>query len=348
MFMTKIAATGVALPPYRVPRSLAEEYARVHFGPHLNDLEKYLPVFLNTGIETRYFCVPPEWFFSAKSFSEKNQTYIEQATELSNQAAATCLKAAGISAEEIDNIIFVSTTGMATPTIDARLINTLKFRPDIQRTPVWGLGCVGGAAGLIMADNYIKAYPDARVLLVAVELCSLTFLFDDYSISNLVATSLFADGAAAVLLSGDGNGPEIISSHSQTWPDSLDVMGWNFLDDGLQVVFSKSIPAVVKKFAREDISKFLSKNGITLEELKYYLIHPGGTKVLDAYRKALDLKREDLTYSDYIIKNYGNMSSVTVLYILDRFLKSEKEQGKYGLLTALGPGFTAQSLLLKS
>lgn len=345
--MTKIVATEIAVPPHKVPRSVAEDYAREHFGLHIPELEKYLPIFLNTGIDTRYFCVPPEWFLSSKSLSEKNRTYIEWATRLGHQAATACLNSAGVDPGKIDNIIFVSTTGMATPTIDARLINTLKLRQDIRRTPVWGLGCVGGAAGLIMAHDYLKAFPDASVLLVAVELCSLTFLFNDYTVSNLVATSLFADGAVAVLLTGEGDGPEIFASHSQTWPDSLDVMGWNFLDEGLQVVFSKSIPGIVRKYIYGDISGFLAEYELSLHDIDNYLIHPGGAKVLEAYQKALGLNPEHLDYSEYIIKNYGNMSSVTVLYILDRFIKTNNHIGKYGLLTALGPGFTSESLLFR-
>ena len=346
--MARIIATGIAVPPHNVPRSIAENYAREHFGGRIRDLEKYLPIFMNTGIEQRNFCVPPEWFSSSKSLSEKNRTYIEWATKLGHEAAATCLNSAGLYSHEIDHIIFVSTTGMATPTIDARLINTLKLRQDIRRTPVWGLGCVGGAAGLVMADDYLRAFPESRVLLVAVELCSLTFLFDDYTVSNLVATSLFADGAVAVLLESEGDGPEIFATHSQTWPDSLDVMGWNFLDDGLQVVFSKSIPGIVRKNIREDITGFLLHQGLSLGDIDSYLIHPGGSKVLEAYQEALNLHPEQLEHSYQIIKNHGNMSSVTVLYILDEFLKTNGNKGKYGLLTALGPGFTSESLLFRN
>lgn len=345
--MTKILATGIAVPPYKVTRSLTEEYAKVHFGSHIREFERYLPVFANTGIDTRYFCVQPEWFMSSKSLSEKNQTYIDQATRLGQRAAESCLSSAGLSADQIDNIIFVSTTGMATPTIDARLINTLGFRSDIRRTPLWGFGCVGGAAGLIAAHDYILAHPASKVLLVAVELCGLTFLFDDYTVSNLVATGLFADGAAAVVLSDEGEGPEIKASHMRTWLDSLDVMGWNFLDEGLQVVFSKSIPGIVKKYVYDDIVGFLKDNDILLQDVHSYLIHPGGPKVLDSYKQVLNLNRDNLRYSEYVIRNYGNMSSVTVLYILDLFLRSENANGEMGLLTALGPGFTAGSILFR-
>jgi alkylresorcinol/alkylpyrone synthase len=345
--MSKIIAAALAVPPHKVPRAIAEDYARTHFGSRIRDLEKYLPVFANTGIESRNFCVPPEWFGSPKSFSEKNKTYVEWATRLGHQAAEKCLQDAGIPPEQIDNIIFVSTTGMATPTIDARLINLLKLRQDIRRTPVWGLGCVGGAAGLIMADDYIKAHPNAKVLLVAIELCSLTFLFDDFTISNLIATSLFADGAVAVLLSGESDGPEILHTHSRTWPDSLDVMGWNFLDSGLQVVFSKSIPAIVKNHTRADITDFLDEHKLSLDDISYYLIHPGGAKVLEAYQGALELNESSLVYSRNVLREYGNMSSVTVLYILDHFLKTSRPKGKHGLLTALGPGFTSESLVFR-
>ena len=308
-----------------------------------------LAVFDNSGIDSRYFCVPPEWFSSEKSFSEKNQTYIDWACKLGSQASVECLNRAGISANDIDHIIYVSTTGLATPSIDARLINILNLRQDITRTPIWGLGCLGGAAGLSRATDYVKAFPDSNVLLVVVELCGLTFLFNDFSKSNFIATALFADGAAAVLLSGSGAGPEIVDTQSQIWPDSLDIMGWNFMDEGLQVIFSKSIPDIVNKFTYDQMTAFLSKHGLGLADMEYFLIHPGGSKVIESYRQALHLDSNELTLAEGILREYGNMSAVTVLYILDRYLReSYRKDSNYGLLTALGPGFSSETLLLKN
>jgi alkylresorcinol/alkylpyrone synthase len=345
--MAKIIASAIALPPHKVPQSMAREFAASYFGKSIPEAEKLLTVFDNAHIESRNFCVPPEWFLSPKTFSEKNATYVEWATKLGFQAASNCLAQANLSPTEIDHIIFVSTTGLATPSIDARLINLLGLRNDVSRMPIWGLGCVGGACGLGYAHDYIKAYPNARVLLVAVELCGLTFHFGDFSTSNFVAVALFGDGAAAVIISGEGEGPEIIAHKSTIWPDSLDVMGWNIVDEGLQVVFAKSIPRIVTKYARDNLGGFLVQNNLTLNDIEYFLFHPGGAKVIEAYRRVLGLEECDLSLSADILREYGNMSSVTVLYILDRLLRSGFAPNKYGLLTALGPGFSSESLLLR-
>ncbi|PJA27841.1 MAG: type III polyketide synthase [candidate division Zixibacteria bacterium CG_4_9_14_3_um_filter_46_8] len=347
--MTRIISTAVASPLHKVSQKRAQEFASLHFAGKNNKLDKLLAVFDNAGIESRYFCVPEEWFMSEKSFSDKNRIYIEWATRLGAEAASECLQRAAVAADEVDHIIFISTTGLATPSIDARLINILKMRDDIRRTPVWGLGCMGGVAGLAYARNYIKAFPDSKVLVVAVELCGLTFLFKDRSISNIVATALFGDGAAAVLLSNYGNGPEILDVQSKIWPNSLDVMGWNFMDEGLQVVFSKSIPSIVDRYANESLSGFVSRHSLSLGDIKNYLIHPGGTKVVEAYRNALGLNGTKMQLAEAILREFGNMSSVTVLYILDRFLKTAySPNGDYGIMTALGPGFSSESLLLRN
>jgi len=345
--MAKIRATSIAVPPYSASTELAIQFAREHYAAHVGDIEKYLAIFEHSGIENRHFCVPPEWFLSPKTFQEKNQAYVEWSAKLACQAVEGCLAKAELAPADVDNIIFVSTTGMATPSPDARVINTLRLNPNIRRTPVWGLGCVGGASGLILAYDYLKANPEANVLVVAVELCGLTFLFDDYSISNLVATSLFADGAACVLLSGDGEGPEIIGVYNHTWPDTLNIMGWNFLDQGLQVIFSKAIPTIVRQHAHGNLTRFLAQHEMSLSDISYFLIHPGGPRVLDAYRAALGLNSNSIDLSEEILRDHGNMSSATIFYILDRFLGREYERNKYGLLTAVGPGFTSSSVLFR-
>lgn len=346
--MAKIISTAKAVPPYKVDREIAKEYAYLHFKSKFRDIDRLVQVFESSRIDSRYFCVPKEWFFTPKCFQEKNDTYIEWATKLGAEASQKCLDLAGLTPQDVDYIIFVSTTGLSTPSIDARLINILHMRSDIRRTPIWGLGCVGGAAGLSMAFNYIKAFPDAKVLLVAVELCGLTFNFNDLSKSNLVATAIFADGAAAVLLGNDGDGPEILATQSTIWPDSLDIMGWNFHNEGMQVVFAKAIPAIVHKYTRENISSFLGKHGSSIDKLDYFLIHPGGARVVDAYKESLGLNNGELQIAEAVLRDYGNMSAVTILYMLDEFLKADyKNPGALGLMTALGPGFSSESLLFK-
>jgi alkylresorcinol/alkylpyrone synthase len=347
--MAKIISTAKAIPPYKVDREIAKEYTYHHFKSKFSDIDRLVQVFESSRIDSRYFCVPKEWFFTPKCFQEKNDTYIEWATRLSAQASQKCLDSASLTPQDVDYIIFVSTTGLSTPSIDARLINILHMRSDIKRTPIWGLGCVGGAAGLSMAFNHIKAFPDSKVLLVAVELCGLTFNFNDLSKSNLVATAIFADGAAAVLLGSEGDGPEIQATQSTIWPDSLDVMGWNFHNEGMQVVFARAIPAIVHKYARENISSFLGKHDSSIDKLDYFLIHPGGARVVDAYKESLGLNEDKLKIAENVLRENGNMSSVTILYILDEFLKTDyKKPRALGLMTALGPGFSSESLLFKT
>lgn len=252
---------------------------------------------------------------------------------------------------DIDNIIYINTTGLATPSIDARLINVLSLRPDIHRTPIWGLGCAGGAAGLSHAYHYAIGHPGRRVLLVAAELCGLTFMPDDLSKSNIVASALFGEGAAAALICGDavdGDGLEIISTQSNFYPDSLDVMGWNILSQGMQVVFDRRIPDIVAENSREDLGAFLRQNDLTLPDLDQYLFHPGGIKVIEAYEKALNPKNGKMTLVRETLRDFGNMSSVTVLFVLERYLSQfGLNREGHGLISALGPGFCSESLLVK-
>jgi alkylresorcinol/alkylpyrone synthase len=347
--MARVISSAKAIPPYNVKQSLAADFARQHFGPKYRDIERLMGIFESSRIEQRQFCVPPEWFFSAKTFQEKNDTYIRSATNLGEEAARACLESGGVAPGDVDQIIFVSTTGLATPSIDARLINLLGLRSDIKRLPIWGLGCVGGAAGLALAHDQIKAYPDSKVLLVAIELCGLTFQFDDFGKSNLVAMALFADGAAAVLLGNDGVGPEIIDARCITWPDSLDIMGWNVLNEGFQVVFARAIPSIVRTRVKENVESFLAPHGLDVGSIEHFLFHPGGAKVIDAYKEAFHLAPDALCLTEAVLRNHGNMSAVTVLYILDEFLKLPNgKSGAYGLLTALGPGFTAQNILFRT
>jgi alkylresorcinol/alkylpyrone synthase len=276
---------------------------------------------------------------------------LESSTDLSVEATQKLLESTGTEPDEIDYIIYVNTTGLATPSIDARLINKLKLRSDIRRTPIWGLGCAGGAAGLSHAHHHLLGHPKQKVLLVACELCGLTFMRDDYSKSNLVATALFGEGAAAVLVAGDeteSDGIEIAATNSRFFPDSLDVMGWNILDEGLQVVFARRIPQIIEKHACADLTSFLHQNNLDWSDIQQFIFHPGGMKVIDAYRKALNLSNGSLSLSAEVLRKYGNMSSVTVLFVLKEYLSQGKDGNDgFGLMTALGPGFSSESLLLK-
>jgi alkylresorcinol/alkylpyrone synthase len=349
--MPRITSVATAVPPHRVEQSQAEQFARAHFGPKFSDIDRLLPIFLNSGIQSRYFSAPVEWFLESRSFSERNEVYINSATDLSVQVASEVIESADIEPRDIDYVIYVNTTGLATPSIDARVINLLEMRSDVRRTPIWGLGCAGGVAGLSHAYHHLLGHPRERVLVIATELCGLTFLRDDFSKSNLVATALFGEGSAAVLMTGDevaSGGLEVIDTRSTFYPDSLEVMGWNVVSEGLQVVFASRIPRIVRERAREDLVSFLASHGLALKDISAFLFHPGGTKVVEAYEEALALTEGALHHSSKVLRDYGNMSSVTVLFVLKSYLESNGDIRRgYGLLSALGPGFCSETVLTR-
>jgi alkylresorcinol/alkylpyrone synthase len=269
--------------------------------------------------------------------------------ELGAEAAKRCLAAAKLTPRDVDHIFFVSTTGMAAPSVDARIMTLLDMPRHTRRTPIWGLGCAGGVAGLARASEYVRAFPGHRALLVCVELCSLTFQFDDRSLRNLVAVSLFGDGAAAVLLEGDGlggAGPEIVATESTLFPDSLDLMGWDVVDTGMRVVFGAGIPRVVTSHFCQLATGFLGAHGLSLGQIDHHIYHPGGAKVLRAYEQAGGLAPSALDHSRAVLRDYGNMSSGTVLFVLKEFLDRGIAPGEHGLVTVFGPGFSSEMALV--
>jgi alkylresorcinol/alkylpyrone synthase len=349
--MSRISAVGTAVPPYRVDQDSVRDFSRSLFQEAFPDIDRLIPIFDNALIRERYFSAPPDWFSRQHTFAEKNDVYVAMAIELGKTAILKCLSTAGLEPQAIDHIIFVSTTGLATPSIDARLVNALALRKDIRRTPVWGLGCAGGVSGLTRAFEFTRAFPDKRALVLALELCSLTFLRNDLSKSNLVATSLFGDGAAAVLVSGaetGDEGPVILGSRSTIWYDSLDVMGWEVNQQGLKVLFSRDIPTIVSEWVLPSLLEFVGENGITLKDLTHLIAHPGGTKVLEAYKQTLGLNDGQLDRARDVLTRFGNMSSPTVLFVLKEFMEAQAVRpGEYGLVTALGPGFSSEMLLIQ-
>ena len=345
--MSRILSVATAVPEHCITQKQVAEIARRQFAEHIPDLERLMPVFTNAGITTRYFAAPQEWFLTDHDLAEKSAMYAREATRLSAEAASKALEKAGLAAADIDYIIYVNTTGLATPSIDARLINEMGLRPDVRRTPIWGLGCAGGAAGLSHAHHYSLAHPEARILVIATELCGLTFMPGDTSNSNLVATALFADGAGAVVIGGEGEGLELLTTRSRFYADSLDVMGWTVLQKGLQVVFAQRIPDIVRETAQEDVTDFLAGHNLAIADMKAFLLHPGGTKVLAAYEEALGLESTQLDLPRSVLRDFGNMSSATLYFVLERYLAENGiARGGHGLITALGPGFCAESLLV--
>lgn len=353
--MPSIRSVATALPPHVLPQSVARDYAYHLFAPSMPNIDRYLPVFEHAQIDQRHLVVPPEWFLGTHGFQESNDLFIREATAIGERVARDCLAAAGIGPADVDHILWVSTTGIATPSPDAMLINRLGMRPHTRRTPLWGLGCAGGVAGLARAHEYTRAFPGHRALLLNVELCSITFQKQDFSTRNLVAASLFADGATAVLVEGDalahaGGAPhvEIVDTQSTIWPDTLNIMGWSVMNHGLEVVFSTRIPGMVRATMHDTIASFLRLHDLSIDDIEHWVLHPGGAKVVQAYEAALAIDPERLGHTREVLRRYGNMSSATVFFVLERFLAERKPQpGEYGLLAVLGPGFSCELALVR-
>jgi alkylresorcinol/alkylpyrone synthase len=336
----RLAGLTTAVPPYTMDQKAVAERARVHFGDLVGDrAERLMPVYGNAGVENRHACVPIEWHGEPHGWRERNAIYLESAVALLERAAAGCLTAVGLQSHDVDAIVVVSTSGIATPSLDAILINRLGLRPDVKRLPIFGFGCAGGVLGLSRAADFARLDPDANILFLVVELCSLTFRGNDKTAANFISTALFADGAVAALISGHGDGIALGPSGEHTWHDTLDIMGWEVEDNGLQVRLSRDIPSFVRERMRDVTLQFLNRHGLQLRDVDRFVCHPGGTKILIALEEALGLAEGTLAEARGVLRDYGNMSAATVLFVLDRMLKG----GASGrmLMTTMGPGFTA-------
>ncbi|GGM04506.1 chalcone synthase [Deinococcus aerophilus] len=334
-------------PPHHVPQGQLREAARTLF-PRMAARPQMLDVFSNAQIDVRALARPLEWYLQPRGFGEKNAVFVEEARALITRLGAEALRQAGVAPAEVDAVIVVNTSGLSTPSLDAWLIEALKLNRHAARLPVWGLGCAGGAAGLARAADLVRA-GFRRVLYVSVELCSLTLVKGDESSSNFVGTALFADGAAAlVVTAADVPGPPALLSlsgaRSTLIENSEDIMGWDVVDDGLKVRFSRDIPALVRRMMRQNVTDALAAHGWNREEVGTFVVHPGGVKVLAAYEEALDLLPGALDSSRRVLRAYGNMSSATVLFVLQEVLKAAP-RGK-ALLSAMGPGFSAEHVLV--
>ncbi len=344
----RVLSVATALPPYRIGQDEVKEFARGMFSEGHGDFERLLKVFDNTSIDSRHFCVPPTWFERAHSFTEKNALYVEHALDLSEKAARRALDRAGAEPEDVGGIYFVSTTGLSTPSLDSKLVFRLGLSEHTRRLPIWGLGCAAGVAGLARTADHARLYPGELSLLVGVELCGLTFQRGDLSKANLIATSLFADGAAAVLIGPGAEGPGLIGSHSTIWPETEDVMGWDLVETGFKVRISRSIPTLVRQRMSENLLRAYASAGISPEDIEHYLFHPGGTRVLEALEEVLGFEPGGLVLPREVLREFGNMSSVTVMFVLERFLHNrEFATGEHGVLSALGPGFSAEHVFFR-
>ena len=340
----KILSLATSYPPYILDQRRVVETAQEIFSGDFSDFRRLAPIFENAGIETRHSCVPLEWYLEPHDFAERNRIYLENAVALLRRASTDCLHAAGLAAADIDMIVTVSSSGIATPSLDALLLEELPFRRDVGRLPIFGLGCAGGIVGMSRAAALCRAQPGDRILFLVVELCGLTFRHGDRSKSNVVATALFGDGAAGAILSCEGEGPTITAWGEHCFPNSLGVMGWDVRNDGLAVVFSRHIPAIVRDEMGPVARGFIGKQGLGPTDVSRFLCHPGGAKVLDALETVFGLPEGGLADSRSVLREHGNMSAATVMFVLERALS----QGARGhlLLSSLGPGFTAAFALI--
>ena len=347
--LPRLAAIATAIPPHRLDQSNVVARVEQLFG-RSPDFERLIPVYANSGIDCRYSAVPFEWFDEPHGWADRNRAYLAGALDLIEAAAGRALDRAGIELGDIGGIVAVSTTGVATPSLDALLVERLRLPPTVTRLPIFGLGCAGGALGLARAGTIAAAMPEKAVLLVVVELCTLQFRRDDLARSNIVATALFGDGAAAaVLRCGDAGGPAILATGEQTWPGSLDIMGWDVSEDGLKAIFSRDIPRLVTAELSPVLHNFLAQHGLSLGQIDRFACHPGGPKVIDAYESVFGADFPGAAEARRSLRDFGNMSAVSVLFVLEAMLDSARAAGEgWGrtLLTALGPGFSAGFVVL--
>jgi len=335
-----------AVPPYELGQAEVMRRIELALGPRSREIVRLLPMFGNTGIERRYSSVPIEWYEDLHQWPERNRVYLDSALDLLESATLRVLDRANRRPEEIDAVVVVSTTGIATPSLDALLMERMNLRRTVQRLPIFGLGCAGGAIGLARAAAIARSNPDALVLFLVVELCALCFRRDDFSKSNIVATALFGDGASAALISCAGDGPRIVAGGEYTWPDSLDVMGWDVTSEGLKAIFSRDIPELVTTKLHDVVVSFLAEHSLTLRDVDSFICHPGGAKVIDALEAAFELSPGTLCNARDVLREYGNMSAATVMFVLDRAI-GDSVPFERALVSALGPGFTAGFTLLE-
>ena len=340
-----LMSVATAVPPHALKQSDAVEIARGLFADRFDEFERLSAVFANTGIRERRLSQPLDWYFQPQGWPERTQAYLAAAEALFIEGATAALAAANIQAREIDTIVTVSSTGVATPSLEARVLGRMGFRSDVERVPVFGLGCAGGVSGLSLAARLAEARPGSTVLFVTIELCTLAFRLDELTTANIVATALFGDGGAACVLRSGEEGPWRVEGGGQhTWPETLSVMGWNVDPSGFGVIFSQMIPPFARLRMGEAVDGILSRLGLEHKDVGRFVCHPGGAKVITALEGALALPQGTLDLERDVLADFGNMSAPTVLFVLERVLK-RAPQGRL-FLSALGPGFTASGLSL--
>ena len=347
----RIASVGTAFPKNYYSQEALSAHLKQHWAKRHHNLERLDQLHQNVLVGGRHLALPIDEYQKLDSFSDANDAFIRVAVDVGAEAVQNTLEPLGMTLRDVDHVFFMSTTGIATPSIDARIFNRLGVRPDVKRTPVFGLGCAAGAVGVTRAADYVRAFPDQTALVVSVELCSLTLQRKDLSIPNIIASGLFGDAAAAVLIVGaecEPSGPSVVATRSIFYPDTERVMGWDIKQEGFHVVLSADIPNLVKAEVRQNVDDFLEAHGLTLADIETFVCHPGGPKVLEAFKQALELDDDALSITWDSLKRVGNVSSASVLMVLGETLRSRTPSpGSYGILTALGPGFCSEMVLLR-
>ncbi|MFH9609559.1 type III polyketide synthase [Streptomyces sp. NPDC017448] len=349
--MTRIAAVHGALPPHRHTQpEVTDMVARTCLPPGA-DRRVLDRLHANARVRTRHTVLPLDDYRDLDGFGPANDVFIRSAVDLGVQAVRGALRAVGLRPTDVDLLMFTSVTGVAAPSVDSRLVARLGMRSDVKRLPVFGLGCVAGAAGTARLHDYLLGHPDEVAVLLSVELCSLTFQRHDASPANLVATALFGDGAAAVVALGGRRaaaGPEIVATRSRMYPDTEHVMGWDIGSTGFRVVLDPSVPDVVRRYLADDVREFLDEHGLKPKDVAHWVCHPGGPKVLEAVAEVLDLREGALDVTWRSLADIGNLSSSSVLHVLrDTIEQRRPEPGTPGLLLAMGPGFCCELVLLR-
>lgn len=360
----RIAAVGSAFPRHYYDQETLLAALRGYWSERYFNLERIEQLHRNVLVGGRHLALPLEEYPGLATFGQANSAWIRVAEEIGGEAVVDALGKCGLAVADIDALFFVTVTGVATPSIDARLINRLGLRSDLKRLPIFGLGCVAGASGIARAADYVRGFPDHVAVLLSVELCSLTLQRQDLSIPNLIASGLFGDGAAAAVVVGGDRaqglasrrphagagplGPEVVATRSIFYPDSERVMGWDISESGFQIVLSAEVPQVVEAHLRADVDAFLGERGLTRGDIASWVCHPGGPKVLEAMEQALETPPGALELTWKSLREVGNLSSTSVLLVLAATLAAERPPaGSLGMLLALGPGFCSELVLLR-
>ncbi|MFT6244067.1 MAG: putative naringenin-chalcone synthase [Salibacteraceae bacterium] len=346
----KITSVATQLPPYSRSTEEIIPFLKVWLsGKEERYQRKVIKLFENAAVDRRYSIMDAEDVFLKTSFEEKNEIYKRETIKLAEGALVKALKIANLKPTDIDYIITVSCTGIMIPSVDAYLINKLKMKQDIVRLPVTEMGCVAGVSGMIYANNFLKANPNKRAVVIAVESPTSTFQIDDYSMVNIVSAAIFGDGCACTILSSYKNeeGPEIIDEAMYHFYNAEHMMGFELKNTGLQMVLDKEVPATIAEHFPNIVYPFLERNNITIEDVDHLIFHPGGKKIVQTIEELFGSLGKNIGITKAVLKEYGNMSSATVLYVLERFIEQGAKKGDIGLMLSFGPGFTAQRLLLK-